>query len=210
MSLVFLVNACVAGAFLAQNLLLFVLFYEIELIPLYLMIAIWGSERREYAATKFLIYTAVSGILILIGFLAIGWLTTSPEISFDFTDVNPSSLPLAVQIPLLLTLIVGFGIKAPLVPFHTWLPDTYVESSPSTTILLGGILAKLGAYGLFRFCFQFFPQAWAVLAPWLACGQRSACSMGHSSDRPERHQAHGGLQFDRPHELYFAGLCGGN
>jgi NAD(P)H-quinone oxidoreductase subunit 4 len=167
-ALVFLVNAGVAGAFLAQNLLLFVLFYELELIPLYLMIAIWGSERREFAATKFLLYTAVSGILILIGFLALGWLTTSPDISFDFADINPSNLPLALQIPLLLTLIVGFGIKTPLVPFHTWLPDTYVESSPSTTILLGGILAKLGAYGLFRFCFQLFPQAWEVLAPWLA------------------------------------------
>jgi NAD(P)H-quinone oxidoreductase subunit 4 len=167
-AIVFLINAGVSGAFVAQNVLLFVLFYELELIPLYLMIAVWGSVKREYAAMKFLIFTAISGVLILLGFVALGWITANPAPNFDYDRLKAISLPLSVQIPILITLLIGFGIKIPLVPFHTWLPDTYVESSTSTTILLGGILAKLGAYGLFRFCLGLFPEAWVHLSPWLA------------------------------------------
>jgi NAD(P)H-quinone oxidoreductase subunit 4 len=167
-ALVFLINAGVSGAFVSQNVLLFVLFYELELIPLYLMIAVWGSVKREYAAMKFLIFTAISGVLILLGFVALGWITADPIPTFDYDKLKAISLPLSVQLPILITLIIGFGIKIPLVPFHTWLPDTYVESSTSTTILLGGILAKLGTYGLFRFCLGLFPEAWTYVSPWLA------------------------------------------
>ncbi len=165
-ALVFLVSAGVYGSFVAQNLLLFVFFYELELIPLYLLIAIWGSKKKEYAAMKFLIYTAVSGVLILGGFLALGWLSHSA--SFDLKDINTAALPVAAQITILAALLIGFGIKTPLVPFHTWLPDAYVESSTPVVILLGGILAKLGAYGLVRFCLALFPEAWVSLAPILA------------------------------------------
>ncbi|MGD1700860.1 NADH-quinone oxidoreductase subunit M [Dapis sp. BLCC M229] len=164
--LILLVNAGVAGAFISANLLLFVLFYELELIPIYLLIAIWGSEKRGYAATKFLIYTAVSGILILAGFLGITWLSNSP--SFDYNLISTESLPLITKLILLTILLVGFGIKIPLVPLHTWLPDAYVESSPPVTILLGGILAKLGTYGLLRFCLGLFPQTWEIVAPGMA------------------------------------------
>lgn len=165
-SLILLVNGALAGAFLAQNLLLFVLFYELELIPVYLLIAIWGSEKRGYAAMKFLLYTAVSGILILAGFLGIAWLSNAT--SFDYLGIDTRSLPTAVQLVLLTLLLVGFGIKIPLVPLHTWLPDAYVESSAPVTILLGGILAKLGTYGLIRFCFQLFPETWQLIAPGLS------------------------------------------
>ncbi|MDY7020379.1 MAG: NADH-quinone oxidoreductase subunit M [Cyanobacteriota bacterium] len=165
-SLILLVNAGIAGAFLAQNLLLFVLFYELELIPLYLLIAIWGSEKRGYAATKFLIYTALSGILILAGFLGITWLSGS--INFDYNAINTESLSQIKQLILLSVLLIGFGIKIPLVPLHTWLPDAYVESSAPITILLGGILAKLGTYGLIRFGLQLFPEAWGIIAPGLS------------------------------------------
>lgn len=167
-ALVFAIEGGIAGAFLAQNLLLFVLFYEIELIPAYLAIAIWGSEKREYAATKFLLYTALSGIIILAGGLAVGWLTTQPLVNFDLEAIQTIALPLTVQISLLLAFLVGFGIKTPLIPFHSWLPDAYVESSPLVAILLGGLLSKLGAYGILRFCMGLFPEAWSVLAPWLA------------------------------------------
>lgn len=167
-TLVFLINAGLAGAFLAQDVLLFVLFYELELIPLYLMIAIWGGAKREMAAMKFLIYTAISGILILAGFVAFGWITANPNPSFDYATLKGAALPLSLQIPILLSLLIGFGIKTPLVPLHSWLPDTYVEASTPTAILLGGILAKLGAYGIIRFCLGMFPDAWAYFAPWLA------------------------------------------
>ncbi|NJO44731.1 MAG: NADH-quinone oxidoreductase subunit M [Oscillatoriales cyanobacterium RM2_1_1] len=164
--LILLVNAALAGAFLAQNLLLFVLFYEVELIPVYLLIAIWGSEKRGYAAMKFLLYTAVSGILILAGFLGIAWLSHASN--FDYGSINTNNLSTVSQVVLLTLLLVGFGIKIPLVPLHTWLPDAYVESSPPVTILLGGILAKLGTYGLIRFGLQLFPETWQLIAPGLS------------------------------------------
>lgn len=165
-ALIFLVNAGVAGAFLAQNLLLFVLFYELILIPLYLLIAIWGGAKREYAAMKFLIYTAVSGILVLAAFLGLAWLSHST--SFDYDAIATQDLSLTTQLILLTVLLVGFGIKIPLVPLHTWLPDAYVEASPVIAILLGGIVAKLGAYGLVRFGLQLFPETWALAAPGLS------------------------------------------
>ncbi len=166
-SLVLLVNAGIAGAFLSQNLMLFVLFYELELIPLYLLIAIWGgTEKRGYAAMKFLIYTALSGILILAAFLGITWLGNAPN--FDYNVNIAQGLPLQAQLILLTMVVVGFGIKIPLVPLHTWLPDAYVEASPPVAILLGGILAKLGTYGLVRFGLGMFPETWAIVAPGLA------------------------------------------
>jgi NAD(P)H-quinone oxidoreductase subunit 4 len=165
-ALVLLISGGVAGAFLAQNLLLFFLFYELELVPFYLLISIWGGAKRGYAAVKFLIYTATSGALILAGFLGLIWLTGAS--TFAYESLLGQALPLGLQIVLLSVLLAGFGIKIPLVPFHTWLPDTYVEASTPVAILLGGVLAKLGTYGIFRFGLGLFPEAWAKLAPWLA------------------------------------------
>lgn len=164
--LVLLVNSGVAGALLSQNLLLFILFYELELIPFYLLIVIWGGQKREYAAMKFLIYTAVSGVLILAAFLAMAWLTGSN--SFDYDAIHPETLPLKVRLILLTMLVVGFGIKIPLVPLHTWLPDAYVEASTPVAILLGGVLSKLGTYGLVRYCLGLFPETWSFVAPGLS------------------------------------------
>ncbi len=164
--LLFLANAGVMGAFFAQNLLLFFLFYEIELIPFYLLIVIWGSEKREYAATKFLIYTALSGVLVLAGFLAIAWLT--PGSTFEYGTIDTTQLPRNVQLILLTLLVVGFGLKIPLVPLHSWLPDAYVESSTPVSMLLGGILSKLGTYGLVRFAVGLFPETWQFVAPIVA------------------------------------------
>ena len=165
-SLILLINAGITGALAAQNLLLFVIFYELELIPFYLMIAIWGGEKRGYAATKFLIYTAVSGLLVLAAFLGIGFLNGA--VSFDYDTIATQGLSLNTQLVLLTILLIGFGIKIPLVPLHTWLPDAYTEASPAVTILLGGILAKLGTYGLIRFGLQLFPETWSIVAPGLA------------------------------------------
>ncbi|HEY9668257.1 MAG TPA: NADH-quinone oxidoreductase subunit M [Coleofasciculaceae cyanobacterium] len=167
-ALILLLSGGVAGAFVAQDLLLFFLFYELELIPLYLLIAIWGGQRRGYAAIKFLLYTAVSGALILAAFLGVVFLGGAS--SFAFTDALKvaSSLPEVQQLLILGAILVGFAIKMPLVPFHTWLPDAHVEASTPISVLLAGVLLKLGTYGLLRFGLQLFPETWAVAAPWLA------------------------------------------
>lgn len=135
-SLVLLLNAGVTGAFLSQDLLLFFLFYELELVPLYFLIAIWGGARRGYAAIKFLLYTTVSGILLLAAFLGVVWFSGSS--SFAYEPLRTHSLPLGTQLLLLGTILVAFGIKIPLVPLHTWLPDAHVEASTPISVLLAG------------------------------------------------------------------------
>lgn len=165
-SLLLALSAGAAGTFLAQDLLLFFLFYELELVPLFFAIAIWGGDRREYAATKFLIYTAVSGVFVLVSFL--GLVLLSGAESFAYSPLREATLPLGAQVVLLLFLLVGFGIKIPIFPFHTWLPDAHVEASTPISVLLAGILLKLGTYGLLRFGVGLFPNAWNVLAPGLA------------------------------------------
>ncbi len=165
-SLMLLVSGGVAGAFLAQNLLLFFLLFEIELVPLYFLISIWGGEKREYASTKFLLYTALAGAFIFAGF--IGTVLLGGTLDFSYDQALQNDIPLSAQIVLLSILLVGFGIKIPLIPFHTWLPDTYVSASPPVAIMLGGVLAKLGTYGIFRFGLGLFPDAWAFLGPFLA------------------------------------------
>lgn len=164
--LVLLANAGIAGALVAQNLLLFVLFYELELIPFYLMIIIWGGQKRDYAAMKFLIYTAVSGVLVIGGFLALRWFSDAS--SFDYEAIKTQGLSIRTQVILLTVLLLGFGIKIPLVPLHTWLPDAYVEATTPVAILLGGVLAKLGTYGLVRYCMGLFPEGWKLVAPGLS------------------------------------------
>jgi NAD(P)H-quinone oxidoreductase subunit 4 len=165
-SLMLLVNSGVVGAFISQNLMLFFLFYEVELIPFYLLIVIWGSEKRGYAATKFLIYTAISGMLILAAFLSMNWLTGAA--SFEYSAINTTDLSRSTQLIILALLLLGFGIKTPLVPLHSWLPDAYVESSAPVSIMLGGILSKLGTYGIIRFAVGLFPETWVSVAPIMA------------------------------------------
>jgi NAD(P)H-quinone oxidoreductase subunit 4 len=165
-SMLLFLSAGAAGAFLAQDLLLFFLFYELEIIPLYFLIAIWGGKRRGYAAMKFLLYTAVSGILVLTSFLGLVWLTGSS--SFDYEPLRSHTLSVSSQLLLLAPLLVGIFIKIPIFPFHTWLPDAHVEASTSISVLLAGVLLKLGTYALLRFAVGLFLEGWVVLAPWMA------------------------------------------
>jgi NAD(P)H-quinone oxidoreductase subunit 4 len=161
-----LISGAVNGAFLADNLLLFFLFYELELIPLWLLISVWGGVNRAYAATKFLIFTAVSGMLILGAFLGLALLTGT--VDFSLTPVLSERLAMGGQLWLLGAILIGFGIKIPLVPLHNWLPDAHTQASTPVSVLLAGVLLKLGTYGLLRFGLQLFPEAWARLAPALA------------------------------------------
>ena len=165
-AMLLLISGAVNGAFLAENLLLFFLFYELELIPLWLLISVWGGVNRAYAATKFLIFTAVSGMLILGAFLGLSLLTGT--VDFTLTPVLSDRLAMGGQLLLLIPLLIGFGIKIPLVPLHNWLPDAHTQASTPVSVLLAGVLLKLGTYGLLRFGLQLFPEAWARLAPALA------------------------------------------
>lgn len=165
-AMLLLITGAVNGAFLSENLLLFFLFYELELIPLWLLVSVWGGANRAYAATKFLIFTAISGMLILGAFLGLALLTGS--VDFSLTPVSSDRLAMGGQIWLLIALLIGFGIKIPLVPLHNWLPDAHTQASTPVSVLLAGVLLKLGTYGMLRFGLQLFPEAWARLAPALA------------------------------------------
>lgn len=165
-SLILLISGGVSGAFLARDLILFFLFYEVELVPLYLLVAIWGGVRRGYAATKFLLYTSLSGVLVLLIFLGLNAFTHASSFLYDPT--LSALLPLGQQVILLTLVLIAFGIKIPLFPFHTWLPDAHVEASTPVSMILAGVLLKLGTYGLLRFGLALFPDGWHFLAPWLA------------------------------------------
>ncbi|MDJ0535467.1 MAG: NADH-quinone oxidoreductase subunit M [Xenococcaceae cyanobacterium MO_207.B15] len=165
-SILLLLSCGAVGAFLAKDLLLFFLFYELEIVPLYFLIAIWGGKRRGYAAMKFLLYTAVSGILVLASFLGLVWLTGAD--SFAYEPLRSHTLSLTSQLLLIAPLLVGVFIKIPIFPFHTWLPDAHVEASTPISVLLAGVLLKLGTYGLLRFAVGLFLDAWVILAPWMA------------------------------------------
>ncbi|WP_036482717.1 NADH-quinone oxidoreductase subunit M [Myxosarcina sp. GI1] len=165
-SMLLLLTGGAAGAFLAQDLLLFFLFYELEIVPLYILIAIWGGSRRGYAAMKFLLYTALSGILVLASFLGLVWLSGTN--SFDYEVLRQQNLALNTQLLLLAPLLIGVFIKIPIFPFHTWLPDAHVEASTPISVMLAGVLLKLGTYALLRFCVGLFLEGWTYLAPGLA------------------------------------------
>jgi NAD(P)H-quinone oxidoreductase subunit 4 len=167
-SLLLLLNAGASGAFLAQDLLLFFLFYELEIIPLYFLIAIWGGGRRGYAAMKFLLYTAISGFLVLASFLGAVWLTGADNFDYEPLRSQVANLSESRQLLLLAPLLLGLFIKIPIFPFHTWLPDAHVEASTPISVLLAGVLLKLGTYGLLRFGVGLFLDAWVILAPWMA------------------------------------------
>ena len=165
-SLLLVISGAVNGAFLAQNLLLFFIFYELELIPLWLLIAVWGGANRSYASTKFLIFTAISGFLILGAFLGLAFVNGS--VNFSITPALTENLSVTTQLVLLITMLIGFGIKIPLAPFHVWLPDAHTQASTPVSVLLAGVLLKLGTYGLIRFCLGLFPDVWPLVAPALA------------------------------------------
>ncbi len=166
-------NLGVTGAFLAHNALLFVLAFELVLIPTTLLVAIWGGDRRAGAAVRFLLYGAVSGLSLLGGVLAFGWLGqgaagADAAVSFSFEALASAPLPPGAQAWVLALLLLGFGLKLPVVPLHGWQPFTYSEAPAPVVMLLGGAVSKLGAYGLLRFGVGLLPDAWTAFSPWIA------------------------------------------
>src|ERR1043166_6130747 len=155
------------GVFVSLDLLLFYLFFEASLIPMFFLIGIWGGERRIYAAIKFFIYTAVGSLLMLVAIIALYFTYHT----FDYSTLIQamSSLPLAPRPQLLLFLAFGlaFCIKVPLFPFHTWLPDAHTEAPTAGSVILAGVLLKMGTYGLLRFNLGLFPDTARVVAPYI-------------------------------------------
>jgi proton-translocating NADH-quinone oxidoreductase chain M len=155
------------GVFVALDILLFFLFWEAVLVPMFFLIGYWGGPRRRYAALKFFIYTHVASIVMLAGLLALVFY--SGATSFDFSAVYASARTLAAvpQTFLFLALFFGFGVKFPIVPFHTWLPDAHVEAPTGGSVLLAGLLLKLGGYGLIRWAVEVLPNGFHVSQPIL-------------------------------------------
>ncbi len=160
----------VVGVFFSLDLFLFFLFWEIMLIPMALLIGIWGHERRIYAAVKFVLYTMAGSILMLVGIL---WLYNATG-TFDLVEIQRALqtgnlvLPAQTEMLLFLAFFVAFAIKVPLFPLHTWLPDAHVEAPTAGSVILAGVLLKMGTYGMMRFCLPLFPLASRKAAPYVA------------------------------------------
>jgi NAD(P)H-quinone oxidoreductase subunit 4 len=153
------------AVFAVQDMLLFFLAWELELIPVYLLLAIWGGKKRQYAATKFILYTAGSSLFILLAGLAMAFY--GGQTSFDYTDLMAKGFSVKFQLLAYAGLLIAFGVKLPIVPLHTWLPDAHGEATAPVHMLLAGILLKMGGYALLRFNCQILPDAHAVFAPLL-------------------------------------------
>nr|YP_009724748.1 NdhD [Disporum sessile]YP_010446821.1 NADH-plastoquinone oxidoreductase subunit 4 [Disporum cantoniense]QGQ61790.1 NdhD [Disporum sessile]UTM08642.1 NADH-plastoquinone oxidoreductase subunit 4 [Disporum cantoniense] len=154
------------GSFSSRDLLLFFIMWELELIPVYLLLSMWGGKKRLYSATKFILYTAGGSIFLLIGVLGMG-LYSSNEPTLDFERLANQSYPAVLEIILYIGFLIVYAVKSPIIPLHTWLPDTHGEAHYSTCMLLAGILLKMGAYGLIRVNMELLPRAHSIFSPWL-------------------------------------------
>ncbi len=154
------------AVFAVQDMILFFLAWELELIPVYLLLAIWGGKKRQYAATKFIIYTAGSSLFILIVALAMGFFGGDTP-NFEFINLSQKNFGEGFQVLCYSGLLIAFGVKLPIVPLHTWLPDAHGEATAPVHMLLAGILLKMGGYALLRFNAQLLPEAHAQFAPLL-------------------------------------------
>jgi NADH-quinone oxidoreductase subunit M len=160
-----LLEVGMTGVFLAQDLFLFYIFWEFTLVPMYFLIGIWGGPRRIYAAIKFFLYTMAGSILML---LAILWLGIYQG-TFSVPDlIAKGGIPGNVQLWLFLAFAAAFAIKVPMWPLHSWLPDAHVEAPTAGSVILAGVLLKMGTYGFLRFNLALFPQAAIKAAPWMA------------------------------------------
>jgi NADH-quinone oxidoreductase subunit M len=161
----------VVGVFLSLDLFLFFLFWEVMLIPMAFLIGIWGHERRIYAAIKFVLYTMAGSILMLVGIIWLYNLTGTfdlPKIQQVLQDGRVFTLTSQQEMLLFLAFFGAFAIKVPLFPLHTWLPDAHVEAPTAGSVMLAGVLLKMGTYGMIRFCLPLFPNAARHAAPWIA------------------------------------------
>ncbi len=153
------------GVFLAKDMLLFFLMWELELIPVYLLISIWGGPKRRYAATKFILYTALASVFILVAALTMAFY--GDTFTFDMEALSQKHFPLALEILAYSGFLIAYGVKLPIFPFHTWLPDAHGEASAPISMILAGVLLKMGGYALIRMNIEMLPHAHVFFAPIL-------------------------------------------
>ncbi len=166
------------GVFMSMDFVLFYVFWEVMLVPMYFLIGVWGGSNKLYAAIKFFLYTLVGSVLMLLGILALylfnskgllGWEGLGNPATFSITQFHDiaSQIPADLQWWIFLVFFVGFAIKVPMFPFHTWLPDAHVEAPTAGSVILAGVLLKMGTYGFFRFSLPILPDATVELLPWM-------------------------------------------
>jgi NADH-quinone oxidoreductase subunit M len=165
-ALLLLLQTGMSGTFVAFDLVLFFVFWELVLVPMYFLIGLWGSpERREYAAIKFFLYTLFGSVFMLLGFLAM-YFRADPS-TFDMIALQEAGFDRTFQLVVFAGLFLGFAIKVPMWPFHTWLPDAHTEAPTVGSVLLAGVLLKMGTYGFVRIALPVLPDAAKVWAPWI-------------------------------------------
>ena len=168
LALILLLEVGMIGTFVSLDLVLFFIFFEVVLLPMFFMIGVWGGPNREYASIKFFLFTLFGSALMLVSFLAIYFLSKQP--TFDIVHLSQfagSGIGRGTQILLLAGLFLGFAIKVPMFPFHTWLPDAHTEAPTVGSVILAAVLLKLGTYGFIRIALPILPQGAQVWAPWI-------------------------------------------
>ncbi|WP_107670397.1 NAD(P)H-quinone oxidoreductase subunit 4 [Cyanothece sp. BG0011] len=166
-TLMLMLYAAQIGVFVAQDVLLLFIMWELELVPVYLLISIWGGQKRQYAAMKFLLYTAAASIFILVAALAMA-LYGGDNLTFDLVELGLKDYPLGLELLLYAGLLIAFGVKLAIFPLHTWLPDAHGEASAPVSMILAGVLLKMGGYGLIRLNMGLLSDAHVYFAPILA------------------------------------------
>ena len=158
------------GAFVSLDFLLFFLFWEVMLVPMYFLIGIWGSDRRLYSAIKFFLYTLVGSVIMLLGILALYFYNESVTgvYSFDITQFQQLNVPYNIQWWVFLAFFLGFAVKVPMFPFHTWLPDAHTDAPTAGSVILAAVLLKMGTYGFIRFSLPILPEATVAFTPMMA------------------------------------------
>lgn len=164
-ALILMMYSAQIGVFAAHDLLLFFLVWELELVPVYLLISIWGGEKRLYASTKFILYTAAGSIFILVAALSMAFY--GGNVTFDMQELAQKHYPISLELMAYAGFLIAFGVKLPIFPLHTWLPDAHSEASAPISMILAGVLLKMGGYGLIRMNMEMLPNAHIHFAPVL-------------------------------------------
>ena len=156
-----------AGTFIAQDLILFFVFFEVVLLPMYFMIGVWGGEQRQYASLKFFLYTMFGSALMLVAFLALFYQTGRESFSIPYLIEHGINIDEDVAVWIFAGMFIGFAVKVPMFPFHTWLPDAHTQAPTQGSVILAAVLLKLGTYGFVRIAINILPEAAKSWAPWI-------------------------------------------